>query len=63
MTGPTASENFSLATLRAAVKKVKMAAEKGQSTKVKNAATTRDNTKGILTIKGEKTTREKGRNK
>ena len=42
------------------MKKVKTAAEKAQSIKVKNTATTQDNAKRTLTKKREKTTRKKG---
>lgn len=41
---------------KAAVKKVKMATEKAQSTQIKKAATTQDNAKRTFTKKEEKTT-------
>ena len=53
-------EKIRIQATRAAVKKVKTAAEKAQSTKVKNAATTQDNAKRIFTKKREKTIRKKG---
>lgn len=53
-------EKIRMQATRAAVKKVKTAAEKAQSTKVKNTATTRDNAKRTLIKKREKTARKKG---
>ena len=52
-------EKIHMQATRMAVKKVKTAAEKTQSTKVKNAVTTRNNAKKTLIKKREKTTRKK----